>query len=98
MPVIPTTVVFQSKFFLASETVQCHVREIVEKDAREMEPLLQMEKDALKGLADITKYDTNWHQFYRHMGGEVIVNKVNVTAIRLNHVLDVQCSHCLWWW
>ena len=68
MPVFLTTVAFQSKYFLASETAQRHVAEIVERDTREMEPLLQMEEKALKGVTDITKYDTKWHQFYRHMG------------------------------
>ena len=59
---------------MASETAQHHVTEIVERDASQMEALLQM--DTLKGVNDIAKFGFYEHLFLRLMG--TISNSWNI--------------------
>ena len=76
----------QIKFFLASETAHRHVREILEKDAREMETLIQTEEDALKGIDDLRKQGINYGRFFRIMGtlsDELNIFDFDVFAVRL---------------
>ena len=74
------------KFFLASETAHRHVREILEKDAREMEALIEAEEHALKGINDLRKHGFNIRRFLRIMGTlseEFNIFDVDVFNVRL---------------
>ena len=77
------------KFYAASETAQRHVTEFVERDAREMETLIQTEQDALKGTSDVKKLGYI-RRFFRLMGklsDEWNIFDTDVFNVRLTIIL-----------
>ena len=63
--------------------------EIVERDAREMEMLIQTEEEALKGIHDIKKHGLDYQRFYRIMGtlsDDWNILDADVFTVRLTNV------------